>query len=205
MDKNNAKATLAAMLAGKVTKETEMMRVKTSTNIDPRQATQIIQESNLPSASELNFKQVAGSNGTLQMVEANQMTAKGYGQVDTSAIVGLLGGKKPSEIREELRSKQSQPTQQYTQTSQTLNLKEELQKRAGIGSIKLTETVLQPNQSSVSGVDAGQIVDLVENTVFDVLGSMVGVVNNNLKDRETIKQKIEEAVTFLKLTQALKK
>jgi len=208
-NKQSAKAMLAAMMAGTVTKETELMRAKTTGAVDPRVAAQVINESNLPSATELNFKQVAGSNGTLQMVEVGSVAdAKGYNSVDPEAILGLIGGKKPNVIKEELRQKQQSSPSATKQVAPIFDIREEMKRRSqGIKgtTTKLTEAVLPSSQPSGQlPTNTSDFVDLVENCVYDILGSMVGVVNENLKDKETIKARIEEAVTFLKLTKALK-
>lgn len=164
---------LAAMLSGTPTKETEMLKARAS-------GKSITESSDLPSASELNFKQVAGANGTLQMVrEGSEQDLKGAASVPAEAILSLLGGKKVSEIREELHIK--------TQHQQTLS-----------------EAIFPSTNTTEQTFSNQKLDELVENKVYDILGSIVGEVNKNLKNKEIINQKLTEAITLMKTMQILK-
>lgn len=179
MAKQNTKAFLAALMAGTPTKETEALRAITTGEA-------IRENIDLPSASQMNFKRVV-VDGKLQMVEESAAAnMKSNAHISTDAIMGLLSGKKVSEINAELEEKRLNEQKSVSQ------------------SISRPSNTSQPilNETKVFSED---IEELIENKVYDILGSIVGQVNDNLKNKELIKQKLVESITFIKLTESLKK
>ena len=200
MNKNNSKAMLAALMAGKVTKETEALRLRTTHDkISSSLINEVLSEAPLPSASDLTFNVKRVGDQTI-VTDASDPNAayvgnnRGFAPVDKNAILGLLKGKKPREIIAETKeAQQISPSTNATNDYRNI-LNEKINGKSNSGYVP-----------KVSNVQLDDIQELVENIVYDILAEVVGSVNNKLKNKDEIKSKLEETVLFLKLTNAMGK
>lgn len=169
--------TLLAMQNGIKTKELEVLKQLNKGNIDKTKIKESYEKSDAVSSKDLDINKLKGYVGEVPP------------EVSTDAILALMNGKKAKEIM-------SEGNAFITKDKGVEGL---LTEEAKSKLPKAQIAPYTPNPSSNMVVSKEDMVDVV----YEILGEILGVSNEHLKDNEYVKKKLSEVYAFIKLRESL--